>query len=173
MNDTEKYEKAYSLLMDFESKAMNATDAVKQMSSLVCVYFTINDEPIDSFDGKLQDRKMSILEADYEAHCFFFELAHKSHRALHDFLKSSFSNCFSETKRERGSFSVEVQRAADSERNMQLMLRSITAGVLSERDRLLQYTTGEYYQELSLFIQEVEAKNREIEKMYKKSGNKT
>jgi hypothetical protein len=53
------------------------------------------------------------------------------------------------------------------------MLRSITAGVLSERDRLLQYTTGEYYQELSLFIQEVEAKNREIEKMYKKSGNKT
>jgi hypothetical protein len=71
MNDTEKYEKAYSLLMDFESKAMNATDAVKQMSSLVCVYFTINDEPIDSFDGKLQDRKMSILEADYEAHCFF------------------------------------------------------------------------------------------------------
>jgi hypothetical protein len=49
------------------------------------------------------------------------------------------------------------------------MLRSITGGVLSERDRLLQYTTGEYYQELSLFIQEVETKNREIEKLYGKS----
>lgn len=48
------------------------------------------------------------------------------------------------------------------------MARSITGGVLSERDRLFEYTTGEYYQELSLFIQEVEMKNREIEKLNKK-----
>lgn len=48
------------------------------------------------------------------------------------------------------------------------MARSITAGVISERDRLFEYTTGEYYQELSLFIQEVETKNKEIEKMYNK-----
>ena len=51
---------------------------------------------------------------------------------------------------------------------MQLMARSITAGVLSERDRLFEYSTGEYYQELSLFIQEIETKNKEIEKAYKK-----
>jgi hypothetical protein len=72
--DAEKYEKAFALLLDFEGKANNATDAVKQMSSLVCVYFTLNDEPIDSFDGNLQQRKMSILEADYEAHAFFLSL---------------------------------------------------------------------------------------------------
>lgn len=51
---------------------------------------------------------------------------------------------------------------------MQIMARSITAGVLSERDRLFEYSTGEYYQELSLFIQEVETRNAEVEKLYKK-----
>lgn len=48
------------------------------------------------------------------------------------------------------------------------MARSITAGVLSERDRLFEYSVGEYYQELSLFIQEVDTKNKELEKLNKK-----
>lgn len=69
--DKEKYEKAFALVLDFESKANSATDAIKQMSSLVCVYFTINDEPIDSFDNNLQIKKMSLLEADTEMHTFF------------------------------------------------------------------------------------------------------
>lgn len=51
---------------------------------------------------------------------------------------------------------------------MMIMQRAITNGVLSERDRLLQYTTGEFYQELSLFIQESETRAKEIEKMTKK-----
>lgn len=62
-----------------------------------------------------------------------------------------------------------MQRAADAERNMQLMMRSITGGIISERDRLFQYTTGEYYQELSLFITETEQKNKELEKIYGKN----
>jgi hypothetical protein len=70
-NDPDKYEKAFALLLDFENKATNATDAVKQMSSLVCVYFCLNDEPIDSFDNDLQVRKMALLEADSEMHNFF------------------------------------------------------------------------------------------------------
>lgn len=51
---------------------------------------------------------------------------------------------------------------------MQLMARAISNGVISERDRLFQYTVGEYYQELSLFLQEVETKNAELEKLHKK-----
>lgn len=51
---------------------------------------------------------------------------------------------------------------------MQLMARSITGGVISERDRLFEYTIGEYYQELSLFIQEVDMKNKELERINKK-----
>lgn len=70
-NDPEKYEKLFALVLDFESKAQNAADPVKQMSSLVCVYFTLNDEPIDSFEGGLQAKKMTLLEADPEAHAFF------------------------------------------------------------------------------------------------------
>lgn len=64
-----------------------------------------------------------------------------------------------------GSYSTEVQRAADAERNLMLMQRSIVNGVISERDRLLNYTVGEFYTELSLFIQEVEARNKELEKL--------
>lgn len=50
------------------------------------------------------------------------------------------------------------------------MARSITDGVLSERDRLFDYTVGEYFQEMSLFIQEVETRNAELEKIYGKSN---
>lgn len=66
------------------------------------------------------------------------------------------------------SFSQSVQKVANSERNMQLMARSITNGVISERDRLLEYTVGEYFQEMSLFITEVETRNAELDKLYKK-----
>lgn len=45
---------------------------------------------------------------------------------------------------------------------MMLMQRSMTASVISERDRLLNYSVGEFYQELSLFIQEVETRNKEL-----------
>ena len=44
----------------------------------------------------------------------------------------------------------------------------MVSGVISERDRLLGYTVGEFYQELSLFIQEQEQKAKEYEKLNKK-----
>lgn len=71
--DSERYEKAYGTLLDFQSKAENATDAIKQMSALTCIYFTMNDEDIDSFDQALQAKKMAILEASPELHGFFLE----------------------------------------------------------------------------------------------------
>lgn len=61
-----------------------------------------------------------------------------------------------------------MQKAADAERQMMLMQRAIVNGVISERDRLLQYTVGEFFQELSLFITEVDTRNKEIEKIGKK-----
>lgn len=72
-SDPDKYEKAYANVLDFEGKATNATDSIKQMSALVCVYFLLNDEPIDSFENNLQLKKMLILEADPELHSFFLQ----------------------------------------------------------------------------------------------------
>lgn len=69
--DAEMKQKCYSLVLDFESKAMTAIDPVKQMSGLVCVYHTFNDEEIDSFVDRVQLKKMSILEQDGELHAFF------------------------------------------------------------------------------------------------------
>lgn len=48
------------------------------------------------------------------------------------------------------------------------MMRSMVSGVLSERDRLLEYSVGEFYQELSLFMQETETRKKEFEKMNNK-----
>lgn len=72
-NDPDRYEKAYANVLDFETKAVNATDSIKQMSALVCVYFTLNDEPIDSFENSLQLKKMQLLEADINMHSFFLK----------------------------------------------------------------------------------------------------
>jgi hypothetical protein len=44
----------------------------------------------------------------------------------------------------------------------------MTKGVISERDRLFEYTIGEFFQELSLFIEGVEIENKQIEKSLKK-----
>jgi len=66
------------------------------------------------------------------------------------------------------SFGKLIQKIADQERNLQLMARSIAGGVISERDRLFGYTVGEYYQEMSLFIQEVDTENARLEKLYGK-----
>lgn len=53
---------------------------------------------------------------------------------------------------------------------MQLFIRSMTEGVLSERDRLFRYTVGEFFQEMSLFLEEVEVKKKQIDKI-KTSAN--
>lgn len=44
----------------------------------------------------------------------------------------------------------------------------MTNGNLAERDRLLEYTVGEFYSEMSLFIEECEMREKEYEKMKNK-----
>ena len=61
------------MVLDFESKVENATDALRQQSALVPVYYTFNDEEIDSFNQQLQLKKMSLLEADPVMHAFFLK----------------------------------------------------------------------------------------------------
>jgi hypothetical protein len=41
-------------------------------------------------------------------------------------------------------------------------------GQLADRDRLLTYTIGEFYQEMSLFLMECKQKNEELEKLKSK-----
>lgn len=72
-NSPEKYERAYAEVIDFEDKYKAAIDPLRQMSALVCVYFTINDEQIDSFLGDVQAKKMNLLEVEPEMHSFFLK----------------------------------------------------------------------------------------------------
>jgi hypothetical protein len=69
--DPEKYDKAMSFVIDFENKMNDATNAIKQISSLVCVYNLLGDERVDIYDLQVQDKKMKILEADPDAQSFF------------------------------------------------------------------------------------------------------
>jgi hypothetical protein len=72
-SDTLKYEKAMAYVIDFENKFNDATNAVKQISSLVCVYNVMNEERIDIFDLSVQDYKLKMIEADPELHTFFLK----------------------------------------------------------------------------------------------------
>lgn len=47
-------------------------------------------------------------------------------------------------------------------------MRCVTNGDLKNRDRMWQYTTGEYYQEMSLFIEETDMKEKAYEKAMSK-----
>lgn len=48
---------------------------------------------------------------------------------------------------------------------MQSLMRAMVEGVPSERDRLLQYSIGEFFQELSLFIEESEERKKVLDKL--------
>lgn len=47
-------------------------------------------------------------------------------------------------------------------------MRAVTKGDIIQRDRLLTYTIGEFYNEMSLFIEEKEREQKAIEEMKKK-----
>lgn len=47
-------------------------------------------------------------------------------------------------------------------------MRSVTNGVISERDRLMDYTIGSFYNEMSLFIEEQEKKEAYYKSLNKK-----
>lgn len=65
-----------------------------------------------------------------------------------------------------GTFEI-LQRTAAADRRQQLFLRGMVNGNLGERDRLLSYTTGEFFTEFSLFLTECELKEREMAKLKK------
>ena len=58
-----------------------------------------------------------------------------------------------------------IEKTTRHERKLQLLVRGMTDGVISERDRLLQYGVGEFYQELSLFIEEGETRKKYLDKL--------
>lgn len=43
-------------------------------------------------------------------------------------------------------------------------MRAVTDGDLANRDRLWQYTLGEFYQEMSLFIEENDIREKALKK---------
>jgi hypothetical protein len=60
-----------------------------------------------------------------------------------------------------------IDTIAQHERKLQMLMRGMTDGVISERDRLQQYTIGEFYQELSLFLEECAKKKIQLDKLTK------
>lgn len=89
---------------------------------------------------------------------------------LYETLRASFGNCFDNGKivdAEYPGLYKYLLRIEKANEKHQLFLRGMTNGSLSERDRLLTYTLGEFYQEMSLFITECELKEKELKKLKK------
>jgi hypothetical protein len=63
----------------------------------------------------------------------------------------------------------QLETTVRHERKLQMLMRGMTEGVISERDRLLTYTIGEFYQELSLFLEECAKKKEQLEKLKKQN----
>lgn len=108
----------------------------------------------------------------YRSGCtgFFFELVSRWNDRLHQTIQLHYANCFVVDKiigEPTGAY-YRLQQAGASERKQQLFLRGMTNGNMAERDRLMSYTTGEFYSEMSLFITECEQKNKELDKLKKK-----
>ena len=51
-----------------------------------------------------------------------------------------------------------------AERKQQLFMRGMVGGDLQQRDRLYYYTIGEFYQEMSLFLEECDIREEEMKK---------
>lgn len=54
------------------------------------------------------------------------------------------------------------------DRRHQLFIRAATNGNLQERDYLLNYTVAEFYNEMSLFIEETEKREAALKEMHDK-----
>jgi len=65
-----------------------------------------------------------------------------------------------------------LKRIGIRDRKQQLFIRAITNGVLSERDLLLSYFIGEFYNEMSLFIEEQEMKKKALDEAKAKQKRK-
>lgn len=70
-SDTEKYEKAYSEVLQLESIAANTADPVKQSLGLCAVYIMGNDERVDTFSFDIAAEKMKRWALDMGAQAFF------------------------------------------------------------------------------------------------------
>lgn len=76
-------------------------------------------------------------------------------------------------KRDKLGVLQTLERIRKEERKVQLFMRAMTGGVLSERDLLLGYTVGEFYNEMSLYIEEGEIRKKELDAVRNSAGKKT
>jgi hypothetical protein len=60
----------------------------------------------------------------------------------------------------KGTIQQKLHASNKQERQTQKFVRAITGGDIHNRDLLLSYPVGEFYNEMSLFIEEEEAKKK-------------
>lgn len=70
-DDIEKYEKAYSEVLNMEAVTEETTDPVKQSLSLCSVYILSDNERVDTFSFQDAIEKMNTWAMDMDAQAFF------------------------------------------------------------------------------------------------------
>ncbi|MEJ7610660.1 MAG: hypothetical protein WKF88_05710 [Ferruginibacter sp.] len=72
-NDSEKYEKSYSEVLQFEALMKETVDPVRQCLSLCTVYVLDDDEPIDIYSSAKAFHKMENWSLQPEIQAFFLQ----------------------------------------------------------------------------------------------------
>ena len=72
-DDREKYEKAYSKVLELENLTENVADPVRQSLGLCTVYLLMNDEGPESWTNQYSSEKMGALSLDPESMAFFLD----------------------------------------------------------------------------------------------------
>lgn len=78
-----------------------------------------------------------------------------------------------ESKMQLKSIILAVEQLTKLERDNMLFMRAITNGSITDRDRIQNYTVGQYFYEKSLFIEENEIKAANIKKSQKQGEAST
>ena len=72
-DDREKYEKAYSKVLELENLTENVADPVRQSLGLCTVYLLMNDEGPESWTNQYSSEKMGALSLDPDSMAFFLD----------------------------------------------------------------------------------------------------
>ncbi len=85
---------------------------------------------------------------------FFFELSTAKIKQFNEYVRHKFPNVFGDPRPINGVLTTDIsQRLIDKQDvDLQLFIRQATNGSVLERDRLLEYTTHSFYNELNMFI---------------------
>ena len=94
------------------------------------------------------------MEPETSNDIFFFELCTNANNQFLEFCQQKFKAIFGNSQPINGEITTEIAERLNEKQDtdLQIFMRLITNGSIIERDRLLEYSCYNFYNEMNLFI---------------------